>query len=54
MLMDEFLRLLRLNILKRVAEGEPKPKAKRWPNTLISSAVSFPNYPLYHFYQAMN
>lgn len=50
------MRLLRLNILKRVAygEGERRARQKRWPNSLVSPSVTFPNYRLHNFYQTMN
>ena len=53
--MDEFLYLLRLNILKKVGEsGDRKSKSKRWPNSLVSSTFNIPNYHLRSFYEVMN
>jgi len=49
---DDFMYYLRLNILKRVIQlgRNRKPKGKKWPNSLVSSTISIPNYELYHFY----
>jgi hypothetical protein len=54
MLFDEFLHLLRLNILRKAAEGERKGRSKRWPNSLVSPAVAIPNYELRCFYEVMS
>lgn len=58
MYFDDFLVLLRLNILKRIIALDKKDKktskAKRWPNSLNSTSVQIPNYKLHHFYEVMN
>ncbi len=55
---DEFLNLLRLNILKIVIKkGETDKKAskpKKWANSLISNGIYIPNYQLYSFYEVIN
>lgn len=58
MYFDDFLALLRLNILKRIIALDKKDKKaakhKRWPNSLSSSSVMIPNYKLHYFYEVMN
>lgn len=58
MYFDDFLVLLRLNILKRIIALDKKDKkatkAKRWANSLNSTSVLIPNYKLHHFYEVMN
>jgi hypothetical protein len=56
MYFDDFLAMLRLNILKRVVDLGKKEgkKGRRWSNALVSSSVPIPNYKLHYFYEAMN